>query len=251
MNKIVVVDDTIEKSNITNKIKLNIETFKGIFAITNIDINILSSTNLELEIIETEKKAKITMNIEDNCNAYIYIYEKNNDSKLQYKYILGKNSKLTIKKFKYGFGGKEMIETTLDKENSCFDYLLKSVCTKKEIYDYYIYHKAPKTFSSICNDIITLDKGSIQLQTSLFVPIGNDKCISKHSNNIINLNNKKSDVRPNFYIDQFDTSIESTTFIGIEKEEKIIDILLNNVNNNNMENKIIKTFKEEGGELYQ
>lgn len=251
MNKIIVVDDKIEKSKISNKIGLIIETYEGIFAVTNIKINILCSTDLELEIIETEKKAKITIELEDNCCTTIYIYEKNNDSKLQYKFILGSNSNLIIKKINYGLGGKEMIETILDKENSCFDYILKSCCKRKEVYDYYVHHNAPQTLSSITNDIITIDKGNVQLQTSLFVPKGNGNCKIKIDSKVINLNNKKCDVRPNFYIDQFDTKIESSAYVGLPEDKDILKILLNQIDNINMEKKIIKMMKEEGGELYQ
>lgn len=251
MNKIVVVDDKIEKSNISNKIGFNIETYEEIFAVTNIKINILKSTDLEFKINVTEKKAKITIELENNCSTTIYIYEKNSDSKLQYKFILGNNSNLIIKKLKYGLGGKEMIETLLDKENSCFDYILKSFCKRKEVYDYYIYHNAPQTISRITNDIITIDKGNAQLQTSLFVPKGNNDCKIKINNRIINLNNKKGDIRPNFYIDQFDTKIESSAYVGLPEDKDILKILLNQIDDINVEKKIIKILKEEGGELYQ
>lgn len=250
MNKIIVVDDKIEKANISSKIKFNIETFEGFFAITNIEIEFLKNTDLIFEIEETGKKAKINVTLQKNCCATIYIYEKNNDSKLQYKFVLGENSNLTVKKLKHGLGGKEMLETTFTEINSCLNYYLKSFCRKKEVYDYYIYHNAPQTYSSITNDIVTYEKGNVQLQTSLFVPKGSEKCSVIINNKIINLNNKKNEIRPNFYIDQYDATINHSALVG-PQIEPFKNILLYNINNKNMEKRIINIIEEEGGELYQ
>lgn len=250
MNRIIVVDDKIEKSKISNKIKFNIENFEEPFLINNIKIDILNNEELEFKIEENSKKVKIIITIEKNCCATIYIYEKNNDSKLQYKFILGENSNLTIIKLKQGLGGKEMIDVTLDQKKSCLNYFLKSFCKKKEVYDYYIYHKAPQTKSSIANDVIVYSKGNLQLQTSIFALKGNEKCKININNNIINLKNRKVDIKPNFYIDQFDVTINNSTRVG-QTNKKLNNILLNNINNKDMEKHIIDIIQNEGGELYQ
>ena len=50
-------------------------------------------------------------------------------------------------------------------------------------------------------------------------------CIANQNNRIINLSDKKSEIRPNLYIEEYDVSASHSAFIGRFKEEELFYLM--------------------------
>ncbi len=260
MNRICIDKEKIELKKVTKKIKVETSSSDGIFAITKIKIDILKDTDLELDFNLDSNKLDIIINLLPNVKCNIYEIKKGLKSKVQYTYNLDENSSLCINKFNYLTDIREMIMIYLKGENSSINYNFKSMSLGNETYDLVINHEAKKTNSNIKNNVINKD-GKVSLQVSSYVPKGITSCIVNQNNRIINFSNNKCEIRPNLYIDEFDTTANHSALIGgFDSEEMfylmtrgikeseankllITGILLSDIDNTKMIKQILKLIK--------
>ena len=158
------------------------------------------------------------------------ILTKGDSGKVQYKYILNKDSYCNVFKFQNIKSIKEMISVKLTGENARIDYNFKTISTDKETYDYYIFHDNISTISNIKNNGVCLNDGLIIYQVSSFLQKDNIKCIVNQNNRIINLTNNKSEIKPNLYIDCNDVEASHSALIGKFSDEELFYIMSRGIN---------------------
>lgn len=213
MNKIIIDDNIISLAKVSKYI--NIEYFKSVnfFGLNDIKINIEKTSSLMLEInLKENTKININFDINKDVDFNLLIKEEGNTGKIQYKYELDENSKVTINKINNVDSIKEMIIAKLNGVNASINYNFKTISFDKETYDYYIYHNAKNTISNIKNNGIS-NNGSIIYQVSSFVPKNITGCIANQNNRIINLGNNSSEIKPNLYIDCSDVEASHSALI--------------------------------------
>ena len=93
MNKIKVVNDNLEKANVSKYIEVEYYRKECLFAINDLKINVTKDSDLDIEIdLKEDSKLNFDINIEPNVNLNLNILTKGKFGKIQYKYTLGENS---------------------------------------------------------------------------------------------------------------------------------------------------------------
>ena len=263
MNRIKIVEDNVEEVKLSKKVMFTMKPAQNEFDISLIEINILKSCELELELSSVEKKIKVNVEVQKGAEVKLFLYQKLDNSKVQYNYQIGSGANVCVSKFQLVAVGKEMISAHLLGEGATFDYILKDICSGKETLDYYVYHDAKSTNSNIKNNIVSVRNGKMTVQVSTFIPKGMKGSIANQNNRIISLNEKKNEIRPNLYIDEYDVVANHSALIGkfsgeeifylqsrgISKEEAtrllLKGFLFSDITNKKMKKEIDKATKQE------
>ncbi len=263
MNRIKIVENEIVELKIPKKISFSLKPSESEFDIASIEICCFKDCDLELDLTSNTKKIRVKMEVAKGANVNLYLYQRLENSKVQYNYDISENGVLHIFKFQKVPVGKEMMTVHLLGEDAQFDYQLKDICTGKETLDYYIYHDEKNTISNIKNNVISLKEGKSTIQVSTFVPKGKKGCTANQSNRIISLNEKKNEIRPNLYIDEYDVVANHSALIGKFSSEEMFYLqsrglskmdatklllngfLLSDISNKKMQKEIIHTIKSE------
>ena len=225
MNKIKVVDNNLEITNISKNIKVEYFKKEYIFGINEVKIIVEKDSNLEIEInLEEETKLNFNISLLKNVTLNLSILTSGNSGKVQYKYNLLENSYCNVLKFQNVNSSKEMIIVNLDGINAKIDYNFKTMSKNKETYDYHIFHNYINTISNIKNNGICVENGSIIYQVSSFVPKDIKNCVVNQNNRIINLTSNKSEIKPNLYIDCNEVSANHSALIGKFSDEEMFYI---------------------------
>jgi len=245
MNKIVVDRELIESKNIDSTIDVTLKKKESLFDISIITINIKDDTTLYLDINTDTTKLKIDFNILSNINFKLYINVIGNDSKIRYTYNIDENSLVSVIKYNRVDNIKEMVEVNLNGIGANIDYLFKSICTSKELYDYMIMHNTKNTVSNIKNNIVNVS-GSSSIQISSRVDKDITDCICNQFNRIINLTNNKCEIRPILYIDTDDIDANHSALIGDFEEDELFYLESRGISRSNAYNLLIKGFLNSG-----
>ncbi len=220
MNKIKVVEEVVD-SKITKKLSFSYHFAQEIFEISTLEIHVFQSTDLELDFTSSNQKWKVDVVLEPSTTLELFLYQQVTNSKIQYRFQIPEDSKVEAYKFQSLAAGKEMVEAHLLGENATFHYYLKDLSKEKETFDYYIYHDHEKTNSNVKNNIVTYGEGKVTVQVSTFIPKGKKNCVANQQNRILNFNEKKSEIRPNLYIDEYEVEANHSAYIGRFSEEEM------------------------------
>lgn len=234
MNKIKVVNDNLEKANVSKYIQVEYYRKECLFAINDLKINVSKSSYLDIEVIlKEDSKLNFNINIDPNVKLNLNIITKGNLGKIQYKYTLSENSFCNVNKFQNVDSIKEMIIVNLNGINADIEYNFKTIANNKETYDYHIFHNYKNTISNIKNNGVSIKDGNIVYQVSSFVPKDVNGCIVNQNNRIINLTNNKCEIKPNLYIDSHDVEASHSALIGKFSEEEMFYIQSRGIDYNN------------------
>lgn len=234
MNKITIVNDNLEKANVSKNIQIEYYQKEALFAINDLKINVIKDSDLQIEIdLKEDSKLNFNITIQDNVKLNLNILTKGIQGKIQYKYNLNENSLCSVFKFNNIGSIKEMIVANLNGINANFTYNFKTISKNKETYDFHIFHKFKNTISNIKNNGICIDNGNIIYQVSSFVPKEVTGCIVNQNNRIINLTNNKCEIKPNLYIDTNDVEASHSALIGKFSDEEIFYIRSRGIDYNN------------------
>lgn len=225
MNKIKVVNDNLEKANVSKHIGVEYYRKECLFAINDLKINVTKDSDLDIEIdLKEDSKLNFNINLNNNVKLNLNINTIGKTGKIQYKYTLNENSICNINKFQNIDSIKEMIIVNLNGINADFEYNFKTIASNKETYDYHIFHNYNNTVSNIKNNGVCISGGNIIYQVSSFVPKEITGCIVNQNNRIINLTNNKCEIKPNLYIDSYDVEASHSALIGKFSDEEMFYI---------------------------
>ena len=211
MNKIIIDKGKIVEDKITNNIEVIKVSCKEIIKVI---VNVLKSCDLEIEYMLNNNEIDIVFNISPNVVFNLFEYKKGNYGNIQYTYNLSEYSDTYINKFGYVSNIKEFILVNLNGFKAKLDYNFKSISTNNEVYDIIVKHNYKDTISEIKNNAVCLNDGQISFNISGYLDNGIKNCIINQNNHIINLTNNKCEIRPNLYINEYDTIANHSALIG-------------------------------------
>jgi len=221
------------------EIKCDCHLGEEIFDISKINIEILKDTELEINIYKNDFKADFNINILDNINVHINFFETLEKGKLRFNYHLGMNANLKVNKVNDGFNIKELVVANLDNELAKFKYNLKSVAKSSENYDVIVNHNAKNTISDVKNNVINIS-GNVLINVSTYIKKGFTGSLADQNNKIINLNNKKCDIKPNLFIDEFDSVANHSAYVGKFNKDELFYLMSRGLDKETSEKMLIK-----------
>lgn len=240
MNKIIIVNDEITEKDLDNSISV---TYNGNEYLSEIKVDILSDTDLIINYTSTdETKLHLCFNILEGVKCNLFEIKSGVKYKLGYIYNLDKNSKINICKINDINKIKEQLIFNLNGEFAEANYLLKTISDKSEKYDLMVYHNASKTISNIINNGVNVLDGKLSFVVSGFVPNGKIDCELDQKNRIINLTDKKCEIKPNLFIDENDVIANHSAHIGKCNEEEMFYLMSRGIEPKEAENLIIRGF---------
>lgn len=233
MNKIKIVNDNLEKANISKSLQIEYFQKECFFSINDLKINVLKDCDLELEIdLKEDTKINFDINVSSNTKFNLYVISKGTSGKIQYKYNLLENSLCNVYKFSNINKVKEMVIINLNGINANINYNFKTISLEKVTYDYHIFHNYNNTISNIKNNGVSIKDGNLIYQVSSFVPKDIKGCTVNQNNRIINLTNNKCEIKPNLYIDTEDISASHSALIGKFSDEEMFYIMSRGIDYN-------------------
>lgn len=240
MNKIIINNDDVI-FDIDNNIEVELKTKTNFLQVRPLFIRVKKNTELKIEYNSTKMiKFDIYVNVLPNVNVDIYEIKYFGEYKLQYRYYLEENSKVSVFKFNNTSSINEMCIVNLNGKNSKYLHNLRTISKNKEKYDLMIYHNGIKTESLIDNIGVNIETGEINFNVSGFVPNNVKKCVLNQANRIINLTNKKCTIKPNFFIDEEDVVANHSALIGKFNKEQLFYLMSRGLTKNQAENLLIK-----------
>jgi len=203
MNKIIVVDDNIHLSELTDSIKVEVIPKNILFEVNTLKIDVLKDDTLNIEYKHlNDSKLNIEINVSENINFNINEFRIGTKSKIKYHYNINSNSNLNIYKFYDIETIKEFVRIDLNGNKATINYNFKTISNNNQKYDLTIYHNKPNTNSNIINNGVNIENGKLIFNVSSFVSVGNNKCDVIQKSRIINLTLNKCSISPNLYIDE-------------------------------------------------
>lgn len=251
MNKIIIDKEEIKLQRITKKIDVSYEVRNSIFGITKILVKVLDDCSIDIFCNTSNNKIDIILDVVENKIVNINEYTLGDKIKIQYSYNIDANSIVNINKYNNCTNIREMNIINLNGINSTYNIILKVISNTKDIYDICINHNSNNTISNINNNILCITPGRVQLQvtTNIFDNIKN--CTVKYNNIILDCSKHQCEIKPNFYINNYNNEITNNSSIICNKDIDINEFLLSDLNNRKICNKIKKDIKNIGGDLYQ
>lgn len=213
MNKIEVTGKNEIQNNVDN-----------IFISSNdnkLDITIKKSID-EPIVLANSIYNDITFIIKDDASINIFEAKDNNViNKVNYKYILGNNSKVIVNKFYYM---NDYNEEALIKLNGCNANILFNLSVMSHgnhKYNINVEHNNKKTISNIYNHGVTFDNGTLDMIVNGIIKKGMSYSVLNQDNKIMTLGSGKSTIRPNLYIDENIVEAKHGASIGNFNEDEL------------------------------
>ncbi len=243
MNKITVENDIVVSTKLSSKIRASFLEKSEEFLVNKLVIDILADSKLEITYHNnTANKLDILIRVREGVNAKILEIRTGNLMKIQYRYELDNESTLMIQKFHDIKGIKELDTIYLNGENAKIDYTIKTISKAREKYDITVYHQGKKTESKIKTNGVTIEEGTLDFHVSSIVKSGKIGCIVDQKNRIINLNDQKSSIHPNLFIDEYDVTANHSAYIGTFRKEELFYLESRGISRNLATNLLVKGF---------
>ena len=98
--------------------------------------------------------------------------------------------------------------------NAKLDFYEMTVTDKKITNEVNVYHKNKETTSNVTCHGISYGKGDLKFSVNGYIKKGMIGSICNQSNRIINLDEGKSSIKPNLFIDEFDSTANHSAYTG-------------------------------------
>lgn len=172
-----------------------------------------------------------SINIKDNCNyllnengnKQINILDNNvsvftiineEDKNLKYVFNVSSNCDLVINIFDAAPIINREIVVNLNGDNSKLLVNVSAISLMKNNYDISIHHNAINCTSNTNIHGLTIDNNSIYIKNNGYIPKGSKKSELHQDNKIIIMNDNKSKIEPNLFIDEYDVLASHGAYIG-------------------------------------
>ncbi len=247
MNKVVIINDMIDKSNLDGKIELELISKKELFAIPTINIFVKANSKLKIEYKSTiDTKMNINIEVADNVAFNLDEFKKGVYYKTKYQYTLGKNSNVIVNKFYYLEHAKELVEIDLNKEKARLEYNFITIANGDEKYEIIAHHNANNTTSLINSKGLTINEGAIMLTLSGLLMDNVSNCNLKQEGRTINLNCSNSEIKRNLYGNHNNAKCVCNTLVNAFKENEIKEVMKKGLKREEAVNYLIKDFISDG-----
>ena len=143
----------------------------------------------------------------------LYVLDDNKNA--EYKYNINEDTII----YHFSINSSSKVEISLIKENVALYYYYGNINYDDNNFSIKINHFASNTHSEVFNHGVNVLDNKLSYYVDGIVPKNSCKCICNQDNQIININNGKSTICPNLFIDNYDVDSNHAAYIGSFKED--------------------------------
>jgi hypothetical protein len=244
MNILNIVNNKIIEPNISN-IYINDYSKLG---------NILKEDNLLFIYIEKDSHLDLLFNYHDNKEENIIIYIDSNcsikitelkqgqKSQGKIKYIIANDSHIIINKFCDIINITETTDIELNGINSGVDYYFSTISNADKKYKLNIYHNKNNTKSNVCSHGVSLALSNLEFDINGYIKRGSSNAYLNQESKIMMLEDNKSIIRPNLYIDEDKVEAKHSSIVGKFNDQELFYLKSRGLDHKTAVNLLIKAF---------
>ena len=192
--------------------------------------NIIIDKNNELFFSNKSSNAKnINITIKKDTNVIINEINYENTNNI-YNYYLEDNSTLIINKFYINEITNEINNIYLNGINSKSEINISCISKKNHSYILNIYHNNKNTISYSNVHGITLNDQTINIENNGYIKKGSTNSILNQDNKVITMYKNNSIIKPNLFIDEYNSYASHGAYIGKFDEEIIFYLQSRGIN---------------------
>lgn len=207
MNKIIVVGEEFKE-----------ELEKGL----SFDKNKLLILE-DQEIVFDFDQSSLTLDIEVKPNQTLKVISKNQNTKNRITYHLQENSRLEV--FQFGMNCQDQITVDLDQVYASVDYRYSTINDQDTVFQINVNHNGKKTTSNVVNHGVNKNEKSLTFEVNGTVLKTSDHCVCNQDNQIIELQNGFSSIKPNLWIDNYEVEANHAAYIGHFKKSELFYLM--------------------------
>ncbi|MBR3048994.1 MAG: SufD family Fe-S cluster assembly protein [Bacilli bacterium] len=166
----------------------------------------------------------------------IYVLD-NNESK-DYKYNIEEDTII----YHFSINGSSNVEINLNKENINLYYYYNNINYDDNKLNIKVNHNKDNTHSEVYNHGVNVKDNYLTYNVEGSVLKNSNKCICNQDNQIINIRNGKSTIKPNLLIDNYDVDSNHAAYIGKFKDEYLFYLMSRGISKKNAYLLLLKGF---------
>ena len=166
----------------------------------------------------------------------LYIIDNNEYKK--YKYNIDEDTII----YHFSINGSSDVEVNLVKEDVTLYYYYNNINYSDNKFSIEVNHVASNTHSEVFNHGVNVNCNYLTYTVNGVVPKSSNSCICNQDNQIINMSDGKSTIKPNLLIDNYDVDSTHAAYIGKFRDSYMFYLMSRGISRKNAYLLLLKSF---------
>lgn len=166
----------------------------------------------------------------------LYIIDNNEYKK--YKYNIDEDTII----YHFSINGSSDVEVNLVKEDVTLYYYYNNINYSDNKFSIEVNHVASNTHSEVFNHGVNVNCNYLTYTVNGVVPKSSNSCICNQDNQIINISDGKSTIKPNLLIDNYDVDSNHAAYIGKFRDSYMFYLMSRGISRKNAYLLLLKSF---------
>lgn len=166
----------------------------------------------------------------------LYIIDNNEYKK--YKYNIDEDTII----YHFSINGSSDVEVNLVKEDVTLYYYYNNINYYDNKFSIEVNHVASNTHSEVFNHGVNVNCNYLTYTVNGVVPKSSNSCICNQDNQIINMSDGKSTIKPNLLIDNYDVDSNHAAYIGKFRDSYMFYLMSRGISRKNAYLLLLKSF---------
>lgn len=166
----------------------------------------------------------------------LYIIDNNEYKK--YKYNIDEDTII----YHFSINGSSDVEVNLVKEDVTLYYYYNNINYSDNKFSIEVNHVASNTHSEVFNHGVNVNCNYLTYTVNGVVPKSSNSCICNQDNQIINMSDGKSTIKPNLLIDNYDVDSNHAAYIGKFRDSYMFYLMSRGISRKNVYLLLLKSF---------
>jgi len=165
---------------------------------------------------------------------YVVLNNENKD----FKYNINEDTII----YHFSINSSSTVDINLCSEDVTLYYYYSTINYDNNSFKLNVNHLASNTHSEVFNHGVNVKDNILDFDINGTIPKTSAKCICNQDNQVINLVNGKSTIKPNLFIDNYDVDSSHSAYIGKFRDEIIFYMMSRGISRSNCYLLLLKSF---------
>ncbi len=166
------------------------------------------------------------------------LYVIDDNEKSDYKYNINEDTII----YHFSINGSSHVEVNLCSEGVSLYYYYNTINYTDNKFHILVNHEKGNTHSEVFNHGVNVHHNYLTFTVDGVVPKESFKCICNQDNQIINMKNGKSAIRPNLFIENYDVLSNHAAYIGKFKDEVLFYLMSRGISRKTAYELLLRSF---------